>query len=223
MIGNQSVKNDKPQDKAATKSQGKQVFHEDSDNPTILAESKAREELNGSKSRYEKGMELYKQGKVSITGDGLFKVSGYYEVNTGTMKCECPDYKNNRRPCKHIFACLLFVKNRGKQSIENLEGIELRQPQVSQETKLDLITANDNGATHKDVEDACGKSGLSGKRVESGFDKQFTITRLAVLNTATEIAKTWGKPVEFSVVISLAAQLEKWALGQEVSHAKPSS
>ena len=121
MLENQSVKNDKPQVKAGTKTQGN-VRINSNGNSTTPSEMKAREELNGSKSRYEKGMELYKQSKVSITGDGLFKVSGFYKVDTGKMQCECPDYKNNRRPCKHIFACLLFVKNRGKQTIEHLEG-----------------------------------------------------------------------------------------------------
>ncbi len=38
-----------------------------------------KQELNGSKSRYEKGLELYKQGK-------LFFAKGMYEVNGYTIE-----------------------------------------------------------------------------------------------------------------------------------------
>jgi hypothetical protein len=44
------------------------------------------------------------------------------------------------------------------------------------------------------------------------FDKQATNTRLATLNTATEILKTHRKPLELADVLSLASQLETWAL-----------
>jgi hypothetical protein len=39
-------------------------------------------------------------------------------------------------------------------------------------------------------------------------------TRLAVLNSATEILKTHRKPVELNEVLSLASQLEIWAFGK---------
>jgi len=81
-----------------------------------------REELNRSKSRYEKGLELYKQGKVSINSNGLFKVCGYYEVDTEKMTCSCPDHRTRKQTCKHIFAALLFTKNRGKEKVEHLDG-----------------------------------------------------------------------------------------------------
>ena len=48
-----------------------------------------KQELTNGKSRYEKGMELCRQGKVSINGGGLFKVCGYYEVDTDKMDCNC--------------------------------------------------------------------------------------------------------------------------------------
>ncbi len=38
------------------------------------------------------------------------------------MQCECPDYKARKQTCKHLFAAMLVVKNRGKQGIENLEA-----------------------------------------------------------------------------------------------------
>lgn len=80
-----------------------------------------REDLNGSKSRCEKGLELYKQGKVSINSNGLFKVSGF-EMDTKKMQCDFPDHKTRKQSCKHIFASLLFTKNRGKQTIEHING-----------------------------------------------------------------------------------------------------
>jgi hypothetical protein len=81
-----------------------------------------KQDLNNSKSRYEKGMEIYKSGKVSINCDGLFKVCGYYEVDTDKMVCNCPDHRTRKQTCKHIFASMLFTKNRGKQTIEHLDG-----------------------------------------------------------------------------------------------------
>ncbi len=80
------------------------------------------QELNGSKSRYEKGLELYKQGKVSIGSNGLFKVCGYYEADTERMTCSCPDYRTRKQSCKHIFASMLFSRNREKQGLEHLDG-----------------------------------------------------------------------------------------------------
>jgi hypothetical protein len=37
--------------------------------------------------------------------------------------------------------------------------------------------------------------------------------RLGVLNTASEILKAYGKPIELAEVLSLAGQLETWVLG----------
>ena len=41
-----------------------------------------KQEVNGGKARYEKGMELYKSGRINIGSNGLFKVSGIYKVVT---------------------------------------------------------------------------------------------------------------------------------------------
>ena len=80
----------------------------------------SKKELNSSKSRYDKGLELYKSGRVSINSNGLFKVSGF-EVDTENMQCECSDYKTRKQTCKHIFATMLFVKNMRRQTIEHLK------------------------------------------------------------------------------------------------------
>ena len=69
----------------------------------------------GADSRYEKGMELHKSGRVSTGSNGLFKVSDIYEVDTERMACDCPDYKTRKRTCKHIFVCLVLTKNRGSR------------------------------------------------------------------------------------------------------------
>jgi len=111
---------------------------------------------------------------------------------------------------------MLFVKNRGKNTVEDLEGgngkvhhdgqvhhdAQDNVPPVAQSTPSEIIHQGTKETSEKPKE-----------AQNKPFDRQATITRLAVLNTATEIIKTWGKPVEFSTVISLASQLEKWALG----------
>ncbi|MGE5443637.1 MAG: hypothetical protein ACM3SR_03435 [Ignavibacteriales bacterium] len=177
MSGNQAVKNEKPQDKVATKSQGNGRSN-DSDNSTMF---------NGSKSRHDKGMVLYKSGRVSISSNGLFIVSGYYEADTEKMTCTCPDYRTRKEPCKYLFAAMLFIKNRGKATIEHLEG-------------------HSNGA--KSESDDKPKEAHS-----RDFNRQATITRLAVLNTATEILKTHNRQISFDDVVALADRLEAWALG----------
>lgn len=161
-----------------------------------------KQDLNRSKSRYEKGMEIYKSGKVSINGDGLFKVCGYYEVDTGKMKCTCPDYKTRKESCKHIFASLLFTKNRGKQTIEDLNG----------------FANGSNGKSDSQSKSELASKDTSNKSVEGrykDFDRQSTISpRLATINSAIEALKTHRKPIELADILTLASQLEAWALGK---------
>lgn len=57
MLGNQAVTNEKPRVKAATSTQGNGRSN-DNNNSTSM--------LKNSKSRHDKGMALYKSGKVSI-------------------------------------------------------------------------------------------------------------------------------------------------------------
>jgi hypothetical protein len=161
----------------------------------IGGNSTTKTELEASRSRYDKGMELYKSGRVSINSNGLFKVSGF-EVDTEKMQCECPDYKTRKQTCKHLFAAMLFVKNRGKQGIEHLNG----------------FIDGSNGA--KSESESKGASNNHQESNSKDFNRQSTITRLAVINTATEILKTYRKPIEFNDIVSLASQLEKWALGE---------
>jgi hypothetical protein len=188
MLGNnQVVRNEKPRSENPTQLQGMGVNHHKTNSNYT-----ARTDLKASHSRYDKGMDSYKSGRVSIGSNGLFKVSGF-EVDTEKMQCDCPDHRTRKQACKHIFASLLFTKNRGKQTIEHLNGYS-------------------NGC----------KPASNGKHIPNklqeahnkDLDKQATITRLATLNTATEILKTHRKPVELNEVLSLASQLEKWALGK---------
>jgi hypothetical protein len=192
MLGNnQEVRNRKPRSEREAHLQGMGVnHHETTSNYTANAELKA------SRSRYDKGMELYKSGRVSIGSNGLFKVSGF-EVDTEKMQCECPDYRTRKQTCKHIYACLLFAKNRGKQVIEH----------------LNIRTNGSNENRTKSEPKPTHTPNKAQEAHSKGFDKQATITRLAVLNTATEILKTQRKPIELGEVISLASQLEAWALG----------
>jgi hypothetical protein len=92
---------------------------------------------------------------------------------------------------------LLFTKNRGKQTIEHLNG----------------HTHGSNGNGTKPESETKDTSDKPQEVNNKDFDRQRTITRLAVLNTATEILKTHRKPIEFNDIVSIAAQLEKWALG----------
>ncbi len=167
------VKNEKPQVKDLTLTQGNQI-KEVNGKDTTEAQGKAR---------YEKGMALYKQGKVSIGEDGYYKVNGF-RVDTERVRCECPDYQNRKEACKHYFAACFFQKN----------GCKV----VKDSTPVNT----------------CGKRGTSGKRSES--NRQEVITRLAVLNTATEILKTHRKPIEIKEVVILASKLEGWAIAEEL-------
>ncbi|MGE5444548.1 MAG: hypothetical protein ACM3SR_08095 [Ignavibacteriales bacterium] len=185
MLNNRDGTNEKPRERVATQSQGKPSSC--NSNNTTLRESK---------SRHDKGMELYKSGRVSIGANGLFKVSGYYECDTEKMSCTCPDYRTRKESCKHLFAAMLFVKNRGKESIENLEGHSNGAPSEQPSNKP---TDTPNSATEARSKD---------------FDKQAVITRLATINSAIEALKTHSKPIKFNDIVSLAAQLEQWALGQ---------
>jgi hypothetical protein len=109
---NQEVRNEKPRSERQAQLQGELEEHKYKCNYTATTDLKA------SRSRYDKGIELYRSGRLSIGPNGFFKVSGF-EVDTETMQCECPDYRTRKQTCKHIFACLLFAKNRGKQVIEH--------------------------------------------------------------------------------------------------------
>jgi SWIM zinc finger len=185
MLGNQAVTNKKPQGKASTKSQG-EIDRKSHSNSSMF---------NSSKSRYDKGWELYKSNRVSISPNGLCKVCGF-DVDTEKTECTCPDYQKRHEPCKHYFAACFFVKNRGKAKIEHLDGHVISTSNVAKS------------------ESEAKSSNISMKEAHSkDFNSQSTITRLAVLHTATEILKNHRKPIELSDVASLASQLEQWALG----------
>jgi hypothetical protein len=77
--------------------------------------------LKDSKSRYDKRMGLYKSGCMFIGSYGFFKVSEF-QVYSQKIKYEFPGYKTRKGACKHLLATMLFIKNRGKQTIEDLPG-----------------------------------------------------------------------------------------------------
>jgi hypothetical protein len=187
------VRNRKPRSEREAHLQGmEENNHETTSNYT------ARTHLKASRSRYDKGMDLYKSGRVSIGSNGFFKVSGF-EVDTEKMQCECPDYRTRKQTCKHIFTCLLFVKNRGKQTIEHLDGHS--NDSSGNSTKPPVVESKH---TPNKAQEANSKD----------FNRQATITRLAIINSAIEVLKTHRKPIELTEVLSLASQLETWASGR---------
>lgn len=189
MLELEEVKNEKPQGELVTRPQGNPI-KEVNGNNTTLAQGKAR---------YEKGMALYKQGKVSIGSEGYFKVNGF-TVDAERVSCDCPDYMNRKQACKHYYAACLFLKNRCKPTIEHLEGFTNGNGTSSQSQSKSKVESK---YVHYKNKAGSGK----------GYDRQSTITRLAVLNTATEVLKTHRKPIELDEVFSLAKELESWALG----------
>lgn len=110
------VRNRKPRSEGPTQLQGmfKHIDIGDSSNYSATTELKA------SSRRYDKRVELYKSGRVSIGSNSLFKVSRF-AMDTEKIQCDCPDYRTLKQTCKHIFICFLFAKNRGKQTIEQLD------------------------------------------------------------------------------------------------------
>lgn len=118
MLGdNQEVRNKKPRSEEEIQLQGRKEVnnHETKGNYNVTTD------LRSSRSRYDKGMELYKSSRVSIFSNGFFRVSGF-QVDTEKMQCDCPDYRTRKQTCKHLFAALLFVKNQGMKIIEDLPG-----------------------------------------------------------------------------------------------------
>jgi hypothetical protein len=183
MLEIKAVKNEKPRDLAATKPQGNGTTNNSDGKNTTLPSDRAR---------YERGLELCRQGRVSIAPNGDFLVNGYL-VDTERVKCECPDHKTWKGVCKHYYAARVFQKN-----------------------GCNVV----NGKVHTNVNGNGTKSAIEPKHTTNnvqahykGFDRQATITRVAVLNTATEILKTHNRQISFDDVVALAGRLEAWALG----------
>lgn len=190
LANNQQDKNEKPRSEREVQLQGRKEVENANSNYNATTDLKA------SRSRYDKGLELYKSGRVSIGANGFFKVSGF-EVDTEKMQCECPDYRTRKQTCKHLFAAMLFVKNRGKQTIEHLNG-----------------HSNDsNGNGVKPEFESKHTPNKAQEAHSKDFDKRASnYTGLAVINSAIELLKTHKKPIELNEVLSLAFRLEQWAL-----------
>lgn len=103
------------------------------------------------------------------------------------MQFECPDYKTWKDSCKHLFAAMLFIKNTGKQTTEGLNGFN---GNVAHAVQSDLAPERQTESKENVSKLAqCNVPHLEPKP----FDRHRMVTRLAVLNTATDIAKTWGE------------------------------
>jgi hypothetical protein len=185
LANNQEVRNRTPRSENPTQLQGMGVNHHKTNSNYT-----ARTDLKASHSRYDKGMDLYKSGRVSIGANGFFKVSGF-EVDTEKMQCECPDYRTRKQTCKHIFAAMLFVKSRGKQTIEHLDD----HNNGFNGDGANPVTQSKH--THNKLQEANSKE----------FNRQATITRLAVINSAIELLKTHRKPIELCKSLTLKVDL----------------
>ena len=148
--------------------------------------SKSSKDLEQSKARYLKGIELYKEGKVSITSSGLYKVNGYLVDLRTPIECECPDFTNRHEACKHIFAAKQYDKHRGKVEVTKDSKPE-NSPQNTPENQL--------------------------KGNREAFSQERVNTRVSLIDSAIEMLKTHGHPIEPEEVFFLASRLEKWALG----------
>jgi hypothetical protein len=122
-----------------------------------------------------------------------------YEVDTEKMTCTCLDYRIRKEACKHIFACLLFVKNRGKQKVEHLDS------PGNNSTGSDSYSESNRTVKPKS-KDALNKPVEAHNR---DFDKQSIITRLVCLNTAVEVLKTHGESIHREKLFETARQLEQ--------------
>ncbi len=94
-----AVKNEKPRIKVGASIQGKVGSSNGKDNTPAAG-----------KARYEKGLELYRAGAVSIGEDGYFRVLGF-TVDTEKVSCDCPEYQKYKQPCLHYYAACIFQKN----------------------------------------------------------------------------------------------------------------
>ena len=169
----------KPRNLAATKNQGTSEYKSNSNN--------SNKELEQSKARYLRGIELYKEGKVSITKDGLYKVNGYLVDLSTPIECECPDFTNRHNACKHIYAAKMFDKERMKTLSEKNTNSE-----------------NSPSNTHENQLEANSEA----------FSQERVNTRVALIGHVVELLKTHPNPVEFEEVLFLVSRLEKWALGK---------
>lgn len=176
--------------------------------------------LEEGKARWERGQELYKAGAVKIGADGYFHVNGF-KVDTDTIRCECKDFTFRKKACKHIYASIAYQKARqngngnGSTPKDNGKGNGNGNGANGKEP-MDWITEISNMPSSYDKPQPGIKEPSDKAKQGPGkaLDRQATITRLAVLNTATEVLKTHRKPIELTEILSLASELEAWALGR---------
>ncbi len=89
-------------------------------------------------SRALRGVELYREHTRSIRlmENGFWSVpscSGRkpYAVDLASESCTCPDWREQRKPCKHVFAAAIAVSPRGRASGQIDEIRERRAEEVA--------------------------------------------------------------------------------------------
>ena len=89
-------------------------------------------------SRALRGVELYREHgrKIQPMENGFWSVpscSGRkpYVVDLVSESCTCPDWREHRKPCKHVFAAAVAVSRRGRGSGRIEELRERRAEEVA--------------------------------------------------------------------------------------------
>lgn len=98
---------------------------------SVPEENGARRAKRPAPSRALRGVELYREHarQIQLMENGFWSVpscSGRkpYAVDLASESCTCPDWCEQRKPCKHVFAAAIAVSRRGRTSgrIEELRG-----------------------------------------------------------------------------------------------------
>lgn len=89
-------------------------------------------------SRALRGVNLYREHarRIQPTDNGFWSVpscSGRkpYVVDLVSESCTCPDWREQRKPCKHVFAAAIAVSRRGRASGRIEELRERRAEEVA--------------------------------------------------------------------------------------------
>ncbi len=90
---------------------------------SVPEKTRARRSKKPAPSRALRGVELYREHGREILPmeNGFWSVpscSGRkpYAVDLASQSCTCPDWREQRKPCKHVFAAAIAVSRRGRVS-----------------------------------------------------------------------------------------------------------
>lgn len=103
-----------------------------------VPEKSERRRSKPAPSRALRGVELYREHArwIQPLDNGFWSVpscSGRkpYAVDLASESCTCPDWREQRKPCKHVFAAAIAVSRRGRVSGRIEELRERRAEEVA--------------------------------------------------------------------------------------------